>query len=114
MSTDTTHRSSNQTIIPEFDPNALSPRDTALWLLDESLWPVVIEPNGKAPIGEPWGLTRPPEGDLASLGLCRSATTTFPSGPGVALREGTRLSASIRLRFAVGEVDAVFCNPGDE
>jgi hypothetical protein len=47
------------------------PARTALWLLGEGLWPVLISPvddpvspsPGKAPVGRGWGLTRPsPDG----------------------------------------------------
>ncbi len=34
-------------------------RETAVWLLGQGLWPVVVRPGGKAPLGRGWGLTRP-------------------------------------------------------
>jgi hypothetical protein len=34
-------------------------RETAIWLLGQGLWPVVVRPGGKAPLGRGWGLIRP-------------------------------------------------------
>ncbi|MBA4066762.1 MAG: hypothetical protein C0501_24260 [Isosphaera sp.] len=34
-------------------------RQTAVWLLGQGLWPVVVRPGGKAPLGRGWGLIRP-------------------------------------------------------
>lgn len=34
-------------------------RETAVWLLGQGLWPVVVRPGGKAPLGRGWGLQRP-------------------------------------------------------
>lgn len=42
-----------------------SPRDTALWLLDEGLWPVPT--YGKRPIGKGWGLERPDRARVFSV-----------------------------------------------
>lgn len=42
-----------------------NPRDTALWLLDEGLWPVPT--YGKRPIGKGWGLERPDRNRVFSV-----------------------------------------------
>jgi putative DNA primase/helicase len=47
----------------DFDPNALTPLETALWLLGEGLWPIILE-TAKAPGRKGWGLTRPTEESL--------------------------------------------------
>jgi hypothetical protein len=38
--------------------------ETAIWLLDQGLWPVVVRPGKKAPVARDWGLKRPSPAQL--------------------------------------------------
>lgn len=46
-------------------------RETTIWLLDHGLWPVLIRPGKKAPIGRNWGL-KPPSRDELEAGFRRT------------------------------------------
>src|SRR5262245_24839929 len=61
----------------------LSAADTAVELLLRfGLWPVPIQPGGKAPIGESWGTTRPTERALGAMyAQCPRAGVGLLLGP---------------------------------
>src|SRR4051812_44549396 len=62
---------------------ALTCLETALELLHRlGQWPVAIKPEGKAPIGESWGSTRPTEQSIkATFNRCPKAGVGLLLGP---------------------------------
>jgi len=56
--------------------------NTALKLLRLGMWPVAIQPGGKAPIGNSWGSTRPTEQSLCeTFQRCPEAGVGLLLGP---------------------------------
>jgi hypothetical protein len=70
---------------------------TALWLLDEGLWPIPIRPGSKRPIGRKWGVAKP---DHRALVACYEKHQW--EHPGVAIALGPQS----------GVVDIEFDGPG--
>jgi hypothetical protein len=89
MSVETHHATSD-------DPPALT---MALSLLGRGLWPIVIYPGKKKPIGDSWGLTRPTEAILR---------TTFAAHPGAGV--GVKLGADA----GVIDIEIDYPDPGNE